>query len=149
MKINRILSVLFAIVLCFSFPLTACAQEPTLDVDNSELSETSAESRKVSYDNDFSIGVGDTFSKSFNMSVLLGDDHNMFSVVIDDLSSNPAYVVTIESDESGADPFVTPTKYAAYTVKRPGKSGITYNLTIMNVGTSTLTGNLKISSFYA
>lgn len=145
MKKSRVLSVLFAILFCFSFSFAACMQEPSLDVENSDL----AESGKVIYDNDFSIGVGDTFSKSFNMRVLLGDEYNMFSVVIDDLSSNPAYVVTIESDESGADPFVTPTKYAAYTVKRPGKSGVTYNLTIMNVGTSTLTGNLKISSFYA
>lgn len=149
MKNSRVLSVLFAILFCFSFSFTACMQEPSLDVENSDLSETGAESGKVIYDNDFSIGVGDTFSKFFNMRVLPGDEYNMFSVVIDDLSSNPAYVVTIESDESGADPFVTPTKYAAYTVKRPGKSGVTYNLTIMNVGTSTLTGNLKISSFYA
>lgn len=149
MNVRKLISILLAIAVFFSFPYTACAQESASDVDNGNLPEATAESRKVSYDKDFSIGVGGTFSKSFNMSVLLGDDHNMFSVVIDDLSSNPSYVVTIESDESGADAFVTPTRYTFYTVKRPGKSGVTYTLTIMNVGSTTLTGNLKISSYYA
>lgn len=145
---KRFVGVIMAMVLCFGMAISANAATPntkevTVESDKVETVIT----RAVSIDKDFSVSTGKSWSTDFNMSKWFADDHNAFKVVVSSVSGG-SYKVVMEGDNG-----------FSYTSNEYNNSGCTltvtnaqpdvkYTVYIVNTGSGTVSGNVKISSYY-
>ena len=110
-------------------------------------SESAITPLAVSTSKDFSVSVGKSWSASFNTGKLLTEDHNAFTVVISGVTGTYKVIITddygyeyVSSEYTNTDITITTTNAASYR---------TFTVYIVNTGSTTLTGHVKISSYYA
>lgn len=139
--------IIMAMVLCFGATISANAAP--LNTEEVTVESNAAEAvmpYAVSIDKDFSISTGKSWSTDFTMTKWFADDHNAFKVVVSGVSGG-SYKVVIEgsnglsytSDESTSGRTITVTN---------AQSDVKYTVYILNTGSGTVSGNVKISSYY-
>lgn len=135
----------FAMCLCFVLPVHAAPSDSITEVTTASQNQNDF-SRAVSLSEDFSCETGKSWSTSFTTDKWFSDDHNAFKTIIDDFSGG-SYKVIIEGSNGYSYTSSEYTSGHSFTT-RNAKSNVTYTVYIVNTGSGTISGNVKISSFY-
>lgn len=117
----------------------------TTAADGAE-NESSIEQLAVSISRDFSVAVGNSWSTSFNTGKLFVEDHNAFKTIISDVTGKYKFIITDDQGYEYSSAEYT-NRDMTFTTTNAGSSR-TFTVYILNTGTSTLTGHVKISSYY-
>jgi hypothetical protein len=104
------------------------------------------ETRAVSISKDFSVSVGNSWSTSFDTGKIFVDDHNAFKTIVSDVEGK--YKVLITDDKGYAYETEEFNSRGVTLTTTNASSTRTFTVYILNTGTSTLTGHVKISSYY-
>lgn len=143
---KKFVGAIMAMVLCFG--VTISANAATLNTEEVIVESNEVEAvipRAVSIDKDFSVSTGKSWSTDFDMTKWFADDHNAFKVIVSDVSGT--YKLIIEGDNGfsyTSDELTSGCTCTATNVP----SGVKYTVYIVNTGSGTLSGNVKISSYY-
>ena len=103
-------------------------------------------SRSVSISTDFTVNVGKSFIRSFNTGNLFTEDHNAFKVIVSDTNGS-SYKVLVLNDQGWSFESNEYTSGCTVTITN-AFADQTFTVYILNTDTSTLTGHVKISSYY-
>lgn len=104
------------------------------------------ETKSVSLSKNFTAYVGQSWSTHFTMDKSIVEDHNAFKTIVSDVKGG-TYKVIITSD-SGYE-YTSPEYSGRVSLTTTNaKPGVRYHVYILNTGSDTLTGKVKISSFY-
>ena len=144
---KKFVGAIMAMVLCFG--VTISANAATLNTEEVIVESNEVEAvitRAVSIDKDFSVSTGKSWSTDFNMTKWFADDHNAFKVIVSDVSGG-SYKLIIEGDNGLSFTSEEYTKGCTATVTN-AHPGVEYTVYIVNTGSGTLSGNVKISSYY-
>lgn len=100
----------------------------------------------VSISQNFSVSVGNSWKRSFNTGNLFVEDHNAFKTIVSGVSGK--YKVIITDDQGYEYESAEYTNQDVTFTTTNAWSSRTFTVYILNTGTSTLTGQVKISSYY-
>lgn len=147
-KMKKFVGAIMAMVLCFGVAISANAA--TLNTEEVVVESNEAEAvitRAVSIDKDFSIATGKSWSANFTMTKWFADDHNAFKVIVSDVSGG-SYRVKIEGDNGFSYTSDEYTNSGCTLTITNAQSSVKYTVYIGNTGSGTVSGNVKISSYY-
>lgn len=100
----------------------------------------------VNISENFTVAVGKSWERSFNTGVLFADPHNAFKVIVSDVTGKYKIIITDNKGYEYESPEYS-NKGATVTIVNAW-SDRTFKVNIVNVSTTTLTGHVKLSSYY-
>lgn len=111
-----------------------------------ESDETGIDPHAVSISKDFTANVGGSWSTSFNTGKIFADDHNAFRTIVSDVSGKYKILITDDKGHEYESPEYSDSGVTVTTTN--AWSDRTFTVYILNTGTRTVTGHVKISSYY-
>lgn len=140
---KKILALIMSLVLCLGMvtSVNAATMKTTVESNSVEM-----DSRAVSLSTTFSVSTGSSWSKSFTTNKILAEDHNAFKVVISDFSGG-SYKYIIKGSNGYEYTSSEKTTGATFTTTN-ANSGVTYTIYIVNTSAKTISGSVKVSSYY-
>lgn len=145
---KRTISFVIAILMMFSITTTVFAAESVgfeEEVIVTAYNENEISPRGVSVDKDFYCAVGDSWQKEFKPSNWFSADHNAFKTKVTNVIGK--YKVIINGSNGYAYESSEYTDVDMIFTTTNAKANITYTVTIVNTGSSPLSGHVELYSY--
>lgn len=145
---KKIISLFLAITMMFAITTTAFAAENAgfeEEVIVTENIENEISPRGVSIDTDFYCAVGDSWQKDFKPSNWFSEDHNAFKTKVTNVLGKYKVIINGSNGYAYESPEYTDTDRIFTTTN--AKPNVTYTVTIVNTGSSPLSGHVELYSY--